>query len=54
MRQSGGRTAEAEDRLRQALAIFQRIGAAGATDGTAELDALSGAGPAGESGKAAA
>ena len=51
---AGGRTAEAEDRLRQALAIFQRIGAAGAADGTAELDALSGAGPAGESGKAAA
>jgi|ERR1700722_15378556 hypothetical protein len=54
VRQAGGRTAEAEDRLRQALAIFQRIGAAGAADGTAELDALSGAGPAGESGKAAA
>ena len=40
---AAGRTAEAEDRLRQALAIFQRIGAAEAADVSAELDALPGA-----------
>ena len=34
------RTAEAEDRLRHALAILQRIGAAEAADVSAELDAL--------------
>ena len=34
------RTAEAEDMLRHALAILQRIGAAEATDVSAELDAL--------------
>ena len=39
-----GRTADAdaEDKLRQALAIFQRIGAAEAADVSAELDALPG------------
>jgi hypothetical protein len=42
-----GRTAEAEAGLRQALALFQRIGAAEAADVSAELDALPGApGPA--------
>jgi hypothetical protein len=35
-------TAEAEDKLRQALAIFQRIGAAEAADVRAELDAAPG------------
>jgi hypothetical protein len=35
-----GRTAEADDKLRQALEIFQRIGAAEAADVAAELDAL--------------
>ena len=39
---AAGRTAEAEDKLRQALAIFQRIGAAEAADVPAELDALPG------------
>jgi tetratricopeptide (TPR) repeat protein len=38
--QAGGRTAGAEDGLRQALAILQRIGAAEAADVSAELDAL--------------
>jgi tetratricopeptide (TPR) repeat protein len=37
------RTPEAEDRLRHALAILQRIGAAEAADVSAELDALPGA-----------
>jgi tetratricopeptide (TPR) repeat protein len=37
---AGGRAAEAADRLRQALAIFQRIGAAEAAGVSAELDAL--------------
>jgi hypothetical protein len=37
------RTAEAEDRLRQALAILQRIGAAEAAGVSAERDALPGA-----------
>ena len=37
---AGGRAAEAEDRLQQALAIFQRIGAAEAAGVSAELDAL--------------
>ena len=37
-----GRIAEAEDRLRQALAIFQRIGAADAAGVAAELDSLPG------------
>jgi tetratricopeptide (TPR) repeat protein/transcriptional regulator with XRE-family HTH domain len=40
--QAASRTAEAEDRLRQALAIFQRIGAAEAVGVSAELDALPG------------
>jgi tetratricopeptide (TPR) repeat protein len=35
-----GHTAEAEDKLRQALEIFQRIGVAEAADVAAELDAL--------------
>ena len=35
-----GRTAEAQERLRQALAIFQRIGSAETVDVSAELDAL--------------
>jgi tetratricopeptide (TPR) repeat protein len=39
---AAGRTAEAEDKLRHALAIFQRIGAAEAADVPAELDALPG------------
>jgi tetratricopeptide (TPR) repeat protein len=39
---AAGRTAEAEDRLRHALAILQRIGAAEAADVSAELDALPG------------
>ncbi len=38
-----GHTAEAEERLRQALAIFQRIGSAETADVSAELDALHGA-----------
>jgi ATP/maltotriose-dependent transcriptional regulator MalT len=37
-----GRTAAAEAGLRQALALFQRIGAAEAADVSAELDALPG------------
>ena len=37
-----GRAAEAEAGLRQALEIFQRIGAAEAGDVSAELDVLSG------------
>ena len=37
-----GDTAKAEDRLRQALEIFQWIGAAEAADVAAELDALPG------------
>ncbi len=37
-----GHTAEAEERLRQALAIFQRIGSAETTNVSAELDALHG------------
>ena len=37
-----GRTAEAEAGLRQALEIFQRIGAPEAATVSAELDALSG------------
>jgi tetratricopeptide (TPR) repeat protein/DNA-binding XRE family transcriptional regulator len=41
-----GRSAEAGDRLRQALGIFQRIGAAEVADVSAELDALTGARPA--------
>jgi hypothetical protein len=40
---AAGRTAEAEDRLRQALAILQRIGAAEAAGVSAERDALPGA-----------
>ncbi len=36
---AAGPTAEAEDKLREALAIFQRIGAAEAADVPAELDA---------------
>jgi tetratricopeptide (TPR) repeat protein len=43
--QAAGRIAEAEDGLRQALEIFQRIGAAEAAGVAAELDALSGRGP---------
>jgi tetratricopeptide (TPR) repeat protein len=43
---AGGRTAEGEAGLREALAIFQRIGAAEAADVSAELDALSGPQPA--------
>jgi hypothetical protein len=39
---AAGRTVEAEDGLRQALAILQRIGAAEAADVSAELDALPG------------
>jgi hypothetical protein len=41
--QAAGRIAEAEDGLRQALAIFQRMGAAEAEGVAAELDALPGA-----------
>ena len=37
---AAGDTAKAEDRLRQALEIFQRIGAAEATGVSAELEAL--------------
>jgi Tfp pilus assembly protein PilF len=37
-----GHTGEAEERLRQALAIFQRIGSAETADVSAELDALTG------------
>ena len=40
-----GRTAEAEDNLRQALEIFQRIGAVEASDVAAELKALTGGRP---------
>jgi len=43
-----GRTAEAADGLRQALDIFQRIGAAEAVDVSAELQALTDARPAGQ------
>jgi hypothetical protein len=39
---AAGRTAEAEAGLQEALAIFQRIGAAEAGDVSAELDVLSG------------
>ena len=39
---AAGRTAEAEDRLRHALAILQRIGAAETAGVSAELDALPG------------
>jgi tetratricopeptide (TPR) repeat protein len=39
---AAGRTAEAEDKLRHALAILQQIGAAEAADVSAELDALPG------------
>jgi tetratricopeptide (TPR) repeat protein/transcriptional regulator with XRE-family HTH domain len=42
---AAGRAAEGETGLRKARAIFQRIGAADATDVAAELDALSGQGP---------
>ena len=42
---AAGRTAKAEDRLRQALEIFQRIGAAEAADVSAELEALTDARP---------
>jgi hypothetical protein len=42
-----GRTPEAEARLRQALALFQQIGATEAAEVSAEGDALAGApGPA--------
>jgi tetratricopeptide (TPR) repeat protein/transcriptional regulator with XRE-family HTH domain len=44
---ASGRTAEAEDRLRQALDIFQRIGAAEAADVSGELAALIKAEPTG-------
>jgi tetratricopeptide (TPR) repeat protein/transcriptional regulator with XRE-family HTH domain len=40
--QAAGRTADAEDRLRHALAIFQRIGAVEAAGVSAQLDALPG------------
>ncbi len=40
---AAGPTAEAEDKLREALAIFQRIGAAEAAGVSAELDALAAA-----------
>jgi len=42
---AAGRAAEGETGLRKARSIFQRIGAADATDVSAELDALSGQGP---------
>ncbi len=42
-----GHTAQAEDKLRQALAIFQRIGAADAADVSRELDAPGEAAPTG-------
>lgn len=42
------RTAEAADGLRQALDIFQRIGAAEAVDVSAEIRALTDARPAGQ------
>jgi tetratricopeptide (TPR) repeat protein len=38
--QAAGRTADARAGLRQALEIFQRIGAADAAEAAAELDAL--------------
>ena len=41
-----GDPAEAEDDLRQALGIFQRMGTAEAAELAAELDALTGGGPA--------
>jgi len=44
--QAAGHTADAEASLRQAQEIFQRIGATEAAGGAAELDALSGTGPA--------
>ena len=44
--QAAGRTADAQARLHEAQQIFQQIGAAEATGITAELDALTGAGPA--------
>jgi len=44
---AAGCTAEAEDKLRQALKIFQRIGTADAADVSRELDALVKAAPAG-------
>jgi hypothetical protein len=40
VRHGRGRAGEAESTLRQALAIFQRIGAAQAAGVSAELDAL--------------
>jgi tetratricopeptide (TPR) repeat protein/DNA-binding SARP family transcriptional activator len=40
-----GRTSDAAENLRQARDIFQRIGAAEATDVAAELDSLAGPGP---------
>jgi hypothetical protein len=43
---AAGRTAGAQAGLRQAREIFQRIGAAEAADVSAELDALTGTGPA--------
>ena len=42
---AAGRAAQAESLLRQALEIFQRIGAAEAQELLAELDALAGARP---------
>jgi hypothetical protein len=45
---SARRTAEAADGLRQALDIFQRIGAAEAVDVSAELRALTDTRPAGQ------
>ena len=44
--QAAGHTTDAEASLRQAQEIFQRIGATEAAGGAAELDALSGTGPA--------
>ena len=44
---AAGHTVEAADRLRQALEIFQRIGAAEAADLSRELSALIKAGPTG-------
>ena len=43
---AAGRTAEAQEGLRQAREIFQKIGAAEAASVAAELDALTGMGPA--------
>jgi Flp pilus assembly protein TadD len=42
---AAGRTAEAEDNLRQALEIFQRTGAVEAAGVSAELEALTSARP---------